>query len=199
MLVAFRDFVVAVEAPEAHPGLEAIPAAGTAGPVSREHRDLVQRTFPGKPVRYLILSHHHGDHLGGARAFAEAGAILLTAPGDASAARTAVEPADARIETVADRRVITDGSRKLEVINIGANPHTSENLLTWLPEERLLFQGDLFYYSEGAPFPPSGRGTMNRFFANWLRTHGIEPKAAYGVHSDAPAGPDALARAAREN
>lgn len=199
MLVAFRDFVVAVEAPETHPGLEAIPAAGTAGPVSREHRELLQRTFPGKPVRYLILSHHHGDHLGGARPFAEAGAILLTAPGDAAAARRAVSPIDVRIETVADRRVITDGSRKLEVINIGTNPHTAENLLTWLPEERLLFQGDLFYYSEGAPFPPSGRGIMNRFFADWLRTHGIEPKAVYGVHSDAPAGPDALARAAMGN
>jgi hypothetical protein len=88
------------------------------------------------------------------------------------------------------------GRRRLEVINVGANPHTKENLFAWLPDERLLFQGDLFYYEEGAPFPPSGRETMNRFFAAWLAAHDLSPKAIYGVHYAGAAPPEALRLAA---
>lgn len=207
MFVEFPDFVVAVEAPEVHPGLEAIPASGPESPgqIAREHLALIERTCPGKPVRYLVLSHHHGDHLGGVRGFAATGATVLAAPGHAATVRKALSAphtlapdtwkGEPKIETVADRRVITGGNRRIEVINVGENPHTTENLFVWLPEERLLFQGDLFYYNQGGLFPPSGRGTMNGFFARWLRSRGIEPKAVYGVHNDGAAGPEALARA----
>jgi len=98
---------------------------------------------------------------------------------------------------VPDRRVIGDGRRRLEVLSVGENPHTSENLFAWLPDERVLLEGDLFYYEEGAPFPPSGRETMNRFFARSLETNGLSPRAVYGVHFPGAAGPEALARAAR--
>ncbi|HTO86892.1 MAG TPA: hypothetical protein VMR54_05115 [Thermoanaerobaculia bacterium] len=89
------------------------------------------------------------------------------------------------------------GHRRLEVINVGANPHARENLFAWLPDERLLFQGDLFYYEEGAPFPPSGRETMNRFFAAWLAAPDLSPKAIYGVHDVGAVPPEALELAAR--
>jgi len=38
---------------------------------------------------------------------------------------------------------------------------------------------------------------MNRFFARWLETNGLEPRAVYGVHYPGAAGPEALVRAAR--
>ena len=62
----------------------------------------------------------------------------------------------------------------------------------WLPEERLLFQGDLFYYEEGEPFPPPGRETMKRFLSGWLRSRGLSPRVIYGTHSSAAAPPEAL-------
>ena len=55
-----------------------------------------------------------------------------------------------------------------------------------------MFQGDLFYYSAGDVFPPSGRAAMNRFFAGWLRERRIEPEAIYGVHSSGAAAPALL-------
>ena len=78
----------------------------------------------------------------------------------------------------------------------GLRRFAAEGATIWLPEERIVFQGDLFYYDASGPFPPSGRGTMNGFFARWLGEHGLKPRAVYGVHSD-PAGPELLALAAR--
>jgi len=199
MFVEFRDFVVAMEAPENHPGLEGIPAARDTTPVTAGFLAAIRAAAPGKPVRYAVLSHHHSDHMGGARAFAEAGATLLVAPADRAAARRAIggrgetaAPA-AAIEPVAERRVITDGERTLEILNVGRNPHTDENLFAWLPRERIAFQGDLFYYQQGGEFPPPGRETMNRFFARWLARRGIAPLAIYGVHNDGAAGERELA------
>jgi glyoxylase-like metal-dependent hydrolase (beta-lactamase superfamily II) len=208
MFVEFRDFVVAVEAPQVHPGFEAIPAIRGSATVSVDFISLIHRTIPGKPIRYVIVSHHHSDHMGGIRAFATEGATIIVAPGHAAAARRTLDSPhtiapdawhgssrDVTIETVASHRTITDGQRLLEIWNVGKNPHTDENLFVWLPAEALLFQGDLFYYVHGSAFPPSGRGTMNHFFALWLNEHHIAPRAIYGVHNNGAAGPQQVADA----
>jgi glyoxylase-like metal-dependent hydrolase (beta-lactamase superfamily II) len=205
MFVELEDFVVAIEAPDAHAGLETIPALRPPSRVSEGYLDLIRRTVSDKPIRYVVMSHHHGDHMGGLRTFAAVGATLVVAPGHEGVARAALDrphtlapdgwsgaSRDASIETVADRRIITDGRRRLEILNTGKNPHTDENLFIWLPAEGILFQGDLFYYAEGEPFPPPGRETMNRFFARLLRERGIEPRAVYGVHNHGAAGANRL-------
>jgi glyoxylase-like metal-dependent hydrolase (beta-lactamase superfamily II) len=205
MFVVFRDFVVAVEAPQVHPAFEAIPAIRGSATVSADFISLIHRIAPGKPIRYVIVSHYHSDHMGGVRAFAAEGATLVLAPDNTAAARVTLDAPhtiapdqwhgtsrEAAIETVASHRVLTDGERTLEIWNVGLNPHTDENLFVWLPSEGIAFQGDLFYYVEGRPFPPSGRATMNHFFACWLRSHDIAPRAIYGVHNIGAAGPQRL-------
>ncbi|MGQ0649853.1 MAG: hypothetical protein ACT4P7_20065, partial [Gemmatimonadaceae bacterium] len=76
--------------------------------------------------------------------------------------------------------------------NVGTNPHTLENLLLWLPQERMAFQGDLFYFDAGGVFAPVGREAPTRFFARWLQRLGLEPVAVFGVHNTGVAGPNAL-------
>jgi glyoxylase-like metal-dependent hydrolase (beta-lactamase superfamily II) len=190
MFVETRDFVVVFDALASGPGLESIPAsAGAVDAAANELIDIIARTCPGKPIRYVVISHHHSDHVGGIRPFIRAGATFLVPPDAAAIVRAAGGGA----EVVSRRRVLADG--KLEVRAVGANPHTDQNLFVWLPRERVLLNGDLFYFEEGSPFPPSGRETMNRFFARWPSANKLEPKAIYGVHYEGAAGAAALQRA----
>lgn len=38
----------------------------------------IHTMIPNKPIRYVVLSHYHGDHIGGIRGFAAAGASIIT-------------------------------------------------------------------------------------------------------------------------
>lgn len=202
LIAEFRDFLVLVDAPETHPGFQSIPAAGgdAFGRVTTALLDQLHQIAPTKPLRYVVVTHHHSDHLGGLGGVADAGTTVLTTPNEQRAVRRALDawvsdttqPHPATIETVRDRKVITDGEMVMEVRNVGANPHTAANLMVWLPQSQIAFQGDLFYFGENDPFPPSGRGKMNVFFAEWLRKEAIAPRAIYGVHNSGAAGPDAV-------
>src|SRR5258708_12746678 len=37
--------------------------------------------YPGKPIRYVVLTHHHMDHIGGVRAYVAEGATLVVGQG----------------------------------------------------------------------------------------------------------------------
>jgi hypothetical protein len=70
----------------------------------------------------------------------------------------------------------TDGVRSVEL-------HSNENLVVYIPAEKILFQGDLFYFDSGDPFPPKNRTAIMSFFAKWLRDNKLAPERIYSVHS----------------
>lgn len=197
MFVEFKDFVLAVEAPSGYFSLDSVPPDSQPGASTFAEQFIakIKETVPGKPVRYLAMTHSHGDHAGGARAFVAEGATLLTTPGNrkffermVAAPHTLVpdrlarEPRPLILETFATKRVVTDGERVVELINVGANPHTSENVVVYLPRERLMYQGDLFYFRGEETFPPKDRTTVMAFFARWLVGSGLAPERIYGAH-----------------
>jgi glyoxylase-like metal-dependent hydrolase (beta-lactamase superfamily II) len=197
MFVEFRDFVLAVEAPADYPWLEYVPPANMspASSIGEEFVDIIKRTVPEKPIRYLALTHHHSDHIGGARAFIAEGTTVLATPGNRALLermakanhglvpdRLSHHPRHLIIETFEGKRVISDGQRTVELIDVGANPHTEEMIIVWIPEERILFQGDLFYPIPIDYFPPPGREIIMRDFVEWLRVNRVSPERIYGVH-----------------
>ena len=190
--------ILAVEAPEVHPLIDAVPSRGAppALRLTREYLDLIARTLPGKRVRYLVVSHHHGDHSGGGREFMAQGVTVLAPPGDVGFLKQlARAPHTLRrdaltgrsippvIEGVAERKHVAGSARAVEILRVGPNPHTDDNLVVWIPSAGILFQGDLFYHNDGDSAPPPSRVTMNRFFAGWLARTGLEPTRVYGLHN----------------
>jgi len=137
VLVEFRDFVTAVEAPQ------------------NEARSLavieeVNRLAPNKPIKYVVNTHHHFDHAGGLRTYLSQGTTVIThesnkqyyldimfypAPRELQPDRMAlyspmymISRRPAPIETVssqlggpgggADRYAVTDGERIMEIFHV---------------------------------------------------------------------------------
>lgn len=197
MFIEFKDFVLAVEAPADVPNTDYLPADNQLGSTMRSESYIqkIKETVPNKPIRYLAVTHFHNDHSGGARAFLAEGTTILTTPGNkrmyermAAAEYRAVPDRFAqtrrvpRIETFARKRVIRDGVRTVELHSTGRNPHTAENVVVWLPQEKIMYQGDQFYFDIGGEFPPQDRVTVMRPFARWLVKHNLQPEQLYQTH-----------------
>jgi hypothetical protein len=66
------------------------------------------------------------------------------------------------LETVAARRVLTDGTKTLELHHMRGNDHSEGLLMAYLPRERLLIQADAFHPRPGAaPLPAPSPYTIN--------------------------------------
>ena len=195
----FSDHVVALEAPAAAPFSDRFPVrpAVDAEALSRQYIELVRAAVPGKPIRYVVPSHFHSDHAGGAAAFLRIGATILAPVGDtafyrALAARAGVPDSLTRIEPIGAVRRLTDGTATLELHTAPRNPHTADATIAWWPAQRIVYQGDLFYYNGGTALTP-GRGASHRFFADWLARRGLRPARVYGTHSRTHGTPRELA------
>lgn len=167
-LVDFRDFVAVIEAPQDELRSLAVIAE-------------VHRLAPGKPIKFVVNTHHHFDHSGGLRTYAAIGATIVTHATNKSFYENvllyplsrALEPdllsmrspyvrenRAAAIEGVQDKYVITDGTRTLEVYAL-RNQDEANHLVAYLPAEKMLFNADL--YLPPAPNQPAPKLTT------WMR------------------------------
>jgi len=101
------------------------------------------RKITDKPIRYVIYSHHHYDHIAGGRAFKDAGAIFVA---HRQAWKRLHELKDPHTvlpdESVGDGgRVITLGGTRLELTYHGLN-HSDSTLVMRLPKEKIIFVVD---------------------------------------------------------
>src|SRR5262244_3323244 len=92
-----------------------------------------------KPIKYLIYSHHHFDHIAGGKAFKDAGATVI-AHTRAKERLTQLKDPHTVIpdETVDKTRNITLGGTTLELHYLGLN-HSDSTLVMRLPKEKIVF------------------------------------------------------------
>ena len=94
------------------------------------------------PIKYVIYSHSHFDHIAGGQPFKDLGAVFV-AQRNAKARIAALKPPDVVVpdQVVDDRRVITLGGTTLELLYLGKN-HSDSTLVMRLPKEKIIFTVD---------------------------------------------------------
>jgi glyoxylase-like metal-dependent hydrolase (beta-lactamase superfamily II) len=100
------------------------------------------RKITQAPIRYVIYSHNHPDHVAGGKPFKDAGATFVAHKNAkdrlAQMNRPDIVPVD---ETVDDKRTVKVGNTELELLYVGRN-HSDNSLVMRLPKERILFAVD---------------------------------------------------------
>mgnify|MGYP000060361032 CR=1 FL=1 len=144
----------------------------------------MQAEIPGlskKPVKLVILTHHHGDHAYGNALWTKAGATTIAHKDmveemkryepkrwveeshkreDVKAVNTpTLEPPKETFDR--SPRVFDDGTRRVEVWHFGWG-HTRGDAYVWLPKEKILIAGDAIV---NGPYNYTGDSHLT----NWMR------------------------------
>jgi cyclase len=116
------------------------------------------------PVRTLLNTHHHGDHTNGNCLFGDAVIVghtncrsnmadqriggLEVVFGDVAWGDLTVVPPSVTFD---DRLTLYVGDVRVELIYVGTAAHTTGDVVAWLPDQGVLFAGDLVF-NGGTPF-----------------------------------------------
>ena len=96
-----------------------------------------------KPIKYLIYSHHHFDHIAGGKAFKDAGAKIIAHKRANERLAVLRDPATPLADETFDKnRTLTLGGTSLELTYVGLN-HSDSTLVMGLPKEKVIFVVDL--------------------------------------------------------
>jgi cyclase len=179
----------------------------------KEAGDVIKaiRKTTDKPLRYVLDSHHHGDHAYGNAVFARAGASIMASTNTARILREngPKEFADAgkgpqgrkdiresflKVPDLMfdEKFVLDDGKQRLELMFLG-HAHTAGDSFLYLPKHKILCTGDACV--NGA-FNYTGHSDT----ASWIRVmekaQQLDVKLILPGHG-APAGKDLLAKQRR--
>jgi glyoxylase-like metal-dependent hydrolase (beta-lactamase superfamily II) len=151
--------------------------------------DMAKQKYPGKPIKYLILTHHHMDHTGGMRTYAAEGAtIIVPAPDkayfeqDLKNARTLVpdelqkHPKKVQVVEVKDQMTLKDDQEEIRLYNI-PNPHVDGMLIGHVVKDNIVWVTDLW-----SPAPNLTKNENAEAFAAALKKIGITGATLAGGH-----------------
>jgi len=184
LIVEMSDHLMVIEAPLFEERSQAVIAA-------------IKERVPGKPIRYVMMSHHHNDHSGGLRAYAAEGATVIAHAGNVDFVRgmlthtKTVRPdalalvqskgaAPPAIDAVETMKEYTDGRRVVRVYTIPNDAHAQGMLAAYLPAERIIFTSDLYSPAPGGKVDPSNANA--RAFYTAVKTLGLNVDRVVAGH-----------------
>jgi glyoxylase-like metal-dependent hydrolase (beta-lactamase superfamily II) len=158
----------------------------------------IVRIVPKKPIRYLVNTHDHFDHLGGVRTYHHIGATIITHKRNRvfyedeilnyvprtllPDMMTLYQPTEIRegytMETVAENYVISDGARNLHISYVQPLAHVEGMLMAYLPKERIIVEADLF---DGPPNNTSDAASAAAFY-NHVQRLGLDVATVIPIH-----------------
>ena len=118
------------------------------------------------PIRYVVGTHHHGDHMGGNEPLTAAGGVLVLAHENVRTNMVAGnQPAPPEVVFTKKTSLVL-GEATVEVHHFGRG-HTNGDAVVLFPELEVLHAGDLFV--DGLPFIDYANGGSS---ADWIETLG---------------------------
>jgi glyoxylase-like metal-dependent hydrolase (beta-lactamase superfamily II) len=116
------------------------------------HDDIVEKvkSLTDKPIKYVILTHNHADHAGGAAKMAASGATVIISTDDLE--NLARAPNQTWLPEVgySGRAQLRLDGKTVELSEVRG--HTKGDTLVYLPAERVVESGDLFATAEELPY-----------------------------------------------
>jgi hypothetical protein len=152
--------------------------------------DAAKAKYPGKPIKYLILTHHHMDHTGGMRTYAAEGAtIIVPSPDkayfekDLKTTHTVVPdaltktPKNVEVVEVKDQMTLKDADgQEIKLYRID-NPHVDGMLLGHVVRDNVVWVTDLW-----SPTPTATKNPNAESVAAALKKLGITGARMAGGH-----------------
>jgi glyoxylase-like metal-dependent hydrolase (beta-lactamase superfamily II) len=182
----------------------------------RQGEELVRtiRSVTQQPIKWLVLTHHHPDHTFGAIVFRRLGARVIAHPDRRTLASEGGEDAlladwvrvvgldamrgfefaDKPDLPVSGSDTLKLGGRTLLIRHPGA-AHTAGDLIVWLPDEKILFAGDLLVEDGVTMVVDGSSGELLRALAVIDSLH---PTKVVPGHGALPGRPEELVRRTRD-
>ncbi len=105
------------------------------------------KAITSQPIRYVINTHHHGDHTGSNPQLQKAGAVIVASE------NTRQNMIESRFQgqpsvTFEQRANVMLGGKKVELYHFGRG-HTNGDIVAYFPADRTLATGDLYVTGVG--------------------------------------------------
>jgi cyclase len=124
------------------------------------------KKITSQPIKYVINTHHHGDHSGGN---AKLQAMGVQAVSSENARRYMVDGKQPGLTNIVftEHMHIYLGGKNVELFYYGKS-HTGGDIVAWFPAQRTIAMGDMFTWGDGLPelIDYSGGGSAKE----WTRT-----------------------------
>jgi cyclase len=117
----------------------------------RTHDDVVAkvRSLTDKPIKYVVLTHNHGDHAGGAPKMQAIGATILISVNDRENMARAPNVAWVPQFGYVGRAQLVMGGKEVRLYEVRG--HTRGDTAVYFPAARVVAMGDLLTTSEDIP------------------------------------------------
>jgi glyoxylase-like metal-dependent hydrolase (beta-lactamase superfamily II) len=180
--VDFKDHITIIESGQSEARGQAVIAEA-------------KRLIPNKPITQVVNTHSHVDHSSGLRAAVSEGATILTfqlnkaylektlnLPHTLTPDKAQQNGKKPSVEAVGEKRVLTDGTRVVELHHMQNFGHHDGMLLAYFPKEKVLLEADAYNPQAATATPPSPASPYTLSLLDHIRRLKLDVQRIIPVH-----------------